>query len=52
MMNKGEIVLTNIFAIVLVLIFSLFKAATLKKQVEYWLNSKYLNIRSYLHTVR
>lgn len=51
-MKKEEIVMTNIFAIVLVLIFSVFKAATLKKQIEYWLDSKYLNVRSYLHTIR
>ncbi|MEL3973479.1 hypothetical protein AAEO50_14410 [Rossellomorea oryzaecorticis] len=44
--------MTNIFAIVLVLIFSVFKAVTLKKQVEYWLDSKFLNVRSYLHTIR
>jgi predicted transglutaminase-like protease len=52
MMKKVEVVMANIFAIVLVLFLSEFKAATLKKQIEYWLDSKYLNFRSYMHTIR
>ncbi|MGR3764028.1 hypothetical protein [Rossellomorea sp. NS-SX7] len=51
-MNKGEIFLSNLVGILLVFVFSLFKAASFRKQLDYRLNSIFLNIRSFLYTIR
>ncbi|WP_171910669.1 hypothetical protein [Rossellomorea aquimaris] len=51
-MNRGLIVLTNLTGMFLFLMFSLFKAAAFRRQVQYWMNTKYLNFRSYIHTIR
>ncbi len=51
-MNKSEIVISNLLGILLLLILSLFKVSALRRQMEFWVNSFYLNLRSFFYTLR
>jgi hypothetical protein len=51
-MNRGFFKISNMTGFFLLVMFSLFNAAAFKRQVQYWMNAKYLHIRSYIHTIR
>jgi hypothetical protein len=51
-MTKGIIVLSNLTGVLLFLMVILAKGASFRRYVKYWMNTKYLNVRSYIHTIR
>jgi hypothetical protein len=51
-MNRGEIVLSNILAVIVILTLGIYKFSDIGRRMEYWMNTKYLYVRSFLQIIR
>lgn len=51
-MNRGEIVLSNILAVIVILSLGIYKVSDIGRRMEYWMNTKYLYVRSFLQIIR
>jgi hypothetical protein len=51
-MNREEVVLSNVLAIIIILSLGIFKVSSEWRRLDYWLNSKYLHVQSFLQTIK
>jgi hypothetical protein len=51
-MNRVEFILSNILAVIIIISLGIFKISDAGRRVDYWLNTKYLYVRSLLQTMR